>query len=165
MRWGLKRCCITIIALGVALLPHGAVGASASSLSGENGSAVSAPQPDFLPGDITTGETLSVTIGYSRLLKFEGLLRVAVGDPKVADVAVVSDKELVLNGRSPGQTTLHVWDKAGVHFYRVEVDRGNAGIVDEVSRLIGLDGISVRMANETILLEGTVSKPEDKPSG
>ena len=164
------RCLILILTIAVFVFSsHGPVTAEeAAPPQCEAGSAIpgsAAPaiqQPDSPLGDLLADEILVLTMGDSRLLRFEGLLRAAVGDPKIADVAVVSDKELVLNGRSPGKTTLHVWDKAGVHFYRVEVDRQDTGIAKKVSELIGLDGITVKMANETILLEGTVSKPEDK---
>ena len=54
-----------------------------------------------------------VVAGCSRILPVEDVVRVAVANPNIADVVVVSKTELVINGKSLGRTTLYVWDSMG----------------------------------------------------
>ena len=105
---------------------------------------------------------LSIIAGRSQLLSFDGLTRAAVGDPRVADVVVISGSEILLNAKAPGETTLHVWDKSGVKVYLVKVSRNESETAAIVKKLIGLPGVSVKTAGGVILLEGNVDRPEDK---
>lgn len=108
------------------------------------------------------GNSISIIVGRSRLLEFDGLIRTAVGNPQVADVAVISGKELLLNAKSPGKTTLHVWDRKGVSVYLVQVGPDEVEITGNLKELIGLPGVSVRVVGDVILLEGSVESPEEK---
>jgi len=62
--------------------------------------------PEALPAP---GEVIALVEGRARLLSTPGLVRVAVSNPKVADVVTVSDRETILNGLAPGEATLFVW--------------------------------------------------------
>lgn len=158
-----------VVVLGILLFPHHIAEASGPpTLPGGSDPVGSTPQPVSSPNQIDKerAETdkekvLSITAGDSRLLEFDGLTRAAVGNPAVADVVVISGRELVVNAKAPGQTTLHVWDTKGVHFYRVEVDRGEARIAERVKELIGLEGVNVIEVGDAILLEGEVSSQND----
>lgn len=105
---------------------------------------------------------LSIIAGRSKLLNFNGLARVAVGDPRVADVVVISGDDVLLNAKTPGETTLHVWDKSGVRAYLVKVSRNDSEVAATVKELIGLPGVSVKAVGGVILLEGVVDRSEDK---
>lgn len=53
---------------------------------------------------------LDVTTARSRCFRTkQKLLRVSVSDPNVADVAVVSEHEFIVNGKAPGALTLIIW--------------------------------------------------------
>ncbi len=54
-------------------------------------------------------ETVTLKKGESRELRMEGLSRVAVGDPQVADVDVEGKGLLRIEARKAGETTLLVW--------------------------------------------------------
>ena len=62
--------------------------------------------PEALP---PPGEAITVVEGHARLLSTPGLVRVATSNPRVADVVTVNDRELILNGVSPGEATLILW--------------------------------------------------------
>ena len=69
-----------------------------------------------LPGSI------ELIIGHSRLLETAGIERVAIADPKVAEVRVIEPTEqLLVIGLSTGSTDLRVWRSDGQHRTRVEV--------------------------------------------
>ena len=66
---------------------------------------------------------MKVAQGNSAVLTFPASLqRVSVGNPSLADAVVVSAREVVINGKQRGTTTLVAWDDTGTrHLYRVEV--------------------------------------------
>lgn len=49
---------------------------------------------------------LSLAVGESKVLSVGNASKVAIGNPAVADVTVVSDVEVLVTGRSPGSTNL-----------------------------------------------------------
>jgi len=63
---------------------------------------------------ITSGGPLlkmEVIVGKSQVIGFtENIMRVSVTDPAIADVMVASPKQLLINGKAPGTTSLVVWD-------------------------------------------------------
>ena len=49
------------------------------------------------------------------MLQFErDLQRVAVSEPKIADAVVVSPREVMINAKGAGKTTLVVWEQGGL---------------------------------------------------
>ena len=54
---------------------------------------------------------MEVIVGKSQVITFtENITRVSVTDPAIADVMVASPKQLLVNGKAPGTTSLVVWD-------------------------------------------------------
>src|SRR6478672_4778085 len=59
--------------------------------------------------------------GRGDLLRFQNdITRVVISEPKVADAVVVSPREVMVNAKGPGRTTLVVWE-GGVEPARYEV--------------------------------------------
>lgn len=56
-----------------------------------------------------------------KLFPVKGLRRVAVGEPKVADVTVVSERELMLVANDAGTTSLIIWDESGQRSFNIVV--------------------------------------------
>ncbi|MGQ0699079.1 MAG: type II and III secretion system protein family protein [Panacagrimonas sp.] len=64
------------------------------------------------PPASTTPQMIQVEIGTHKLIREPaGVQRVAVGDPSVADVNVVNQKELLVSGKKLGITSLLVWPR------------------------------------------------------
>lgn len=55
------------------------------------------------------GGVLTVEEGTHRLLRQDNVQRIAVGNPEIADVAVLSRRELLITGKKQGVTSLLVW--------------------------------------------------------
>ncbi len=54
---------------------------------------------------------LSIVVGRGELLRFPtDVQRVAVAEPKIADAVVVSPREVMVNAKGPGNTTLVIWE-------------------------------------------------------
>jgi len=126
----------------------------------QSGQAQQAVQPQQ-PAVVTRNPTFAVVVGESRILQVNGLVRVAVADPNIADVVVVSKTEVIVNGKAEGRTTLHVWDAQGRSSYDVRVCVDNADVVREIEETIGISGVKARFARSTLLLDGVVETDAD----
>jgi pilus assembly protein CpaC len=61
--------------------------------------------------DPPIGRPISLTEGTGELLQFgRDIERVAISEPKIADAVVVSARDVMVNGKGPGQATLVVWE-------------------------------------------------------
>jgi len=124
--------------------------------------AAQGPVPPLRERSTRTVARRTLTVGESLILDFHDISRVAIGNPAVADVAVVSVNQLLVNGKSQGLTELYVWDSRSrptYHTYHLIVR--SALDLNEVARQIERDlenpDIRVRVVGDTILLEGEVS--------
>lgn len=105
---------------------------------------------------------LAVALNQSRVLNFYGVERVAVANPEIADVVVVSGSEVLLVGKAPGVTTLHVWSISGRDSYEVQVAADDLPLAEEIKRILSYPDIRVSKINKTIILEGTVNDQYQK---
>lgn len=92
--------------------------------------------------------------------------RVAVGNPEVADVRVISDKEIMLLGKAPGRTNLVIWDKFDQReVLSVEIlapDRQRlVNYLNEVVKAAGIEKVKAVAKGENIVLTGSVSNPAE----
>src|SRR5919205_3968718 len=54
---------------------------------------------------------ISLVEGRGELLRFQNdITRVVISEPKVADAVVVSPREVMVNAKGPGRTTLVIWE-------------------------------------------------------
>lgn len=105
---------------------------------------------------------LRVPAGNSTVVTYpRNLGRVSVGDPSVADAVVVSAREVVVNGKAIGTTTLLAWTEAGgrrQHTVRVTPDV--ASLEADLRTFFPEEEIGVAAsAGNTVVLSGTVSDP------
>lgn len=105
---------------------------------------------------------LNVSVNESRYVQESGLSRVAVGNPEIADVQLLSARDFLLVGKKPGSTTLLVWGANGRQEYMVTVTGENSGLAAMIERAINLPGVTVQMVGEKILLRGTVMNQYEK---
>jgi pilus assembly protein CpaC len=103
------------------------------------------------------GQQLNVTVGRSEVLRLpEAITRVAISDPNVADVVVLPDREVIINGKNGGIASLMVWTKAGRQTYQVSVGQDIDGLLPTLARITGSQDLSVYRANDTVILQGNV---------
>src|SRR5205085_8473214 len=96
--------------------------------------------------------------GHSAMVRNgQDLMRVAVADAAIAEAVVVSPREILVNGKGAGSTTLAVWDRAGgSRLYDVEVGVDVAPLEEQLRTLFPNDRISVRSVGGSVLLTGNV---------
>ena len=86
------------------------------------------------------------------------LLRVAVSDPAIADVTVLSDKELMLIAKKAGTTNLIIWDESGQRsFTIIVVEEDLEKIAQRIRGLLAssdLRGIRVKTEGNKVYVMG-----------
>jgi Flp pilus assembly secretin CpaC len=140
-------------ALVVRLAPHGAAMPPTRRRSGPTGPFVSLPSPppatsspsarssparpaDVIAGRSVVHRTVQLETGSGEVLQVDGLVRVAVGDPRILGAVPVSSRELLVTGRAAGRTTMYVWEgPRRLLDYAVEVVPA-ADRIDSLRRLL-----------------------------
>lgn len=107
-------------------------------------------------------EELVVAVGNSAVVTHPAILdRVSIGNPDVADAVVVSSRELVVNGKVAGTTTLLIWDQAGQRtIYTVRVGADAATLQREFQRQFPDEEIEVTAMGNMVILNGRVRDPQ-----
>ncbi len=105
------------------------------------------------PVTLRTGQSVSVSTPR--------LTRVAVGDGKIAGVLAVGNSEIVINGRSPGRTTLLVWMSGSRRTFDVTVtEQSLASLRAMLQGAISDPGVHVDAYDRSVVLNGTVANGE-----
>lgn len=111
---------------------------------------------------VHAAQPLSVGLNESRYMEVYGLNRVAVGNPEIADVQLISGNELLLIGKKAGSTSLLVWGSGGRQEYMVTVSGADSGLAEVIQHAIGLPGVTVQMVKDKVLLKGVVLNQYEK---
>ncbi|MGI6037024.1 MAG: BON domain-containing protein [Limnochordia bacterium] len=105
---------------------------------------------------------VAVIVDHSRILQIRGVNRVAVAQPEIADVAVVSPEEIILTGKRAGETTLHIWHRGGRLSRKVIVYDDSSRLEQAISKAIGLEGVHVSLVNRKAILQGHVASSQER---
>ena len=131
--------------------------------------AVPAPAPIMQPVGPTSQDSsndLSVTVGKSVVLDLaRPIKQIVVGLGDFAEASAVSPTQVLVNGHTPGETTLIVWDVAGARqFFNVTVRPSTFATHDQLDAVrrqlrIELPGqdVSANVEAGNVYLRGTVS--------
>jgi pilus assembly protein CpaC len=109
---------------------------------------------------------MSLLIGKGELLQFDReIQRVAVAEPKIADAVVVSPREVMINAKGVGRTTIVIWETgASPVRYEIEV-KPDPGDVERFRKEVGenLAGLPVSFTGnaEKLVLTGEVKTVEE----
>ena len=114
---------------------------------------------DMQPHDLTLME------GKGHLLQFQrDITRVVVAEPKIADAVVVSPREVMVNAKGAGSTTVIVWegDNAPLKF-EVSVFKDNSewdAFTKKIQESAEGGAVTATGTGDTIVLTGKVSSAE-----
>ena len=114
---------------------------------------VSATVPSDGPYD-----RIALTANRSRVIPVPfDITRIAVTNPAVADAVVVTPREVLVDGKGPGTTSLIIWGAAERVQYDVAVDPGVATLEQHFKTLFPGEDIRVSVSDEAVILAGEVS--------
>jgi pilus assembly protein CpaC len=104
---------------------------------------------------------ISVSKGASALLTNPlPIQRLSVGDPGIAEALVLSPREVLINGKGLGTTTLFLWDSvSSVKVYSIEVTADAPGLERYLRALMPQENIEVSASGNSVTLSGTVKDP------
>jgi pilus assembly protein CpaC len=110
------------------------------------------------PAKPLDARAINLTVGRGRLAQFsEEASRVSVSDPAIADAVVVSPHEVVMNGKSPGRTTIMVWHGEFVTPYDVTVEPDLSEIQRQLKTTFPNEQIELASSRDAIILTGVVT--------
>src|SRR5215831_561078 len=124
-----------------------------------------ANQPQAVAAGQDSANDLFVNAGKSVIVNSsQPIERVSVGFGDIAEATAVSPQEVLVNGKTPGQTSLIIWQQGGGKlFFDVTVqparfanDTRLEAIRRQIDRELPEQKIDVSMENELIFLRGTV---------
>ncbi len=104
------------------------------------------------------GRLLSTAAGHSIIVRGHDIRRVAVGDARVAGVVPLDKTQLVVNAKSPGETTIFVWDGGTRESYELTVtDNGLDELVTVLRTAIDIPDVRVAtFGGLTVVVSGKV---------
>ena len=114
---------------------------------------------------------LSMLVGQTRVVDFDQPYeRVAVSDDKIAEVVLVSDKQVLLKGLAFGRVSVAAWAKrspdaaagetARLLLFDVTVQVNLALLGEQLRQQFPNEHIQLSQASNGVVLSGNVSKPE-----
>jgi len=111
--------------------------------------------PDNPPGKLT------VTVGKSLVIDSPlNIQRLSVADGNLVEAVAIGPKEVLINGKAPGETSLIVWQQGSERLLYDLTVRVNTQKLDAVRQQIARDfphaNINVTFDNDTAFVRGTV---------
>ena len=109
-------------------------------------------------------EKLYAIVGKSQLLKFdEPVTRVSITEPQYADLVLLSPKELLLNGKKAGRTSLIFWGSNNKPvFYNLVVQQDADAFLQAVENIAPDENISLIFTDDGVILSGKISSTGTK---
>lgn len=108
-------------------------------------------------GSAYAAEPVEVSLNESKYMAAPGITRLAVGNPAIADVQLLSSGDFLLVGKKAGTTSLIVWSDGGRRTeYTVYVAGNDRGMASAIQDAIGYPKVHVQMMKDRVMLRGKV---------
>jgi pilus assembly protein CpaC len=135
--------------MALAMVPAPAALAAPAAPAAAGSTAIRPPAAD---------DQMPVTVGKSQVMSVgNDITKVSITNPAIADVAVVSKRDVLINGLKPGTTTLIVWTQKGRYSYDVLV-RADANLLKTtLERALKSKDLTVEITGDAVILIGRVN--------
>ena len=105
-------------------------------------------------------QVLRLRVGHSKVLRSAfAITRISVADPEIADIILISEKEVYVNGLAPGVTNLSLWGKSRFTTATVTVEADVSLLKEKLHQILPKEKIGVEAAGDSVVLSGEVSGP------
>lgn len=123
--------------------------------------ALGAVYPRVAAGQEEAAGTLRVVVGKSVSIdSARPIRRVAAANEAVVECMVITPRELLVNGKAPGETSIVIWQDSGPRLrYEVTVAPSEGrldGVRRQIAREFSGSDINITMENDTAFVRGTV---------
>lgn len=103
-------------------------------------------------------QVLRLRVGSSKVIKTPfPVTRVSVGNPEIADILVISDREIYVNALGPGVTNLTLWGRKRFTSASVTVEMDVTLLKEKLHKILPKEKIGVEAVGDSIVLSGEVS--------
>jgi pilus assembly protein CpaC len=110
--------------------------------------------------DQEIAQVVRLRVGHSKVLRTPfALTRISVADPDVADLILISDREIYINGLAPGVTNVTMWGKSRFTSATVTVEADLTLLKEKLHQILPQEKIGVEAAGDSIVLSGEVTGP------
>jgi pilus assembly protein CpaC len=110
--------------------------------------------------DQEIAQVVHLKVGQSKVLRTRfTLTRISVADPDTADIILISDREIYINGLSPGVTNISLWGKSRFTSATVTVEADLSLLKEKLHQILPKERIGVESAGDSVVLSGEVSGP------
>ncbi len=139
LRGGRRRCCLLLVSV---LCWAAVLGAS--------------------PPQGSAGDEIPLTVGRSVVLDHpDEIQRIALTDPLIADAVPISTREILINAKAPGITTLILWSRSGDrNFFTINVGVNVEQLQEHIRTTFPNDSVRLDASAGVITISGNVSGPE-----
>lgn len=109
-------------------------------------------------------EKLYAIVGKTQLIKFdEPVKRISITDPAMADLVLLSPKELLLNGKKAGRTSLIFWGSSDKPvFFNMIVQQDPDSFIQAVEQVAPDEDVKYTFTDDGVILSGKVSSTNIK---
>jgi pilus assembly protein CpaC len=124
--------------------------------------AVPAPGADLLDRvrNQEINQVLRLKVGRSKVLRTPfALTRISVADPDIADIILISEREIYINAMAPGATNISMWGKSRFTSATVTVEADLTLLKEKLHQILPKEKIGAEAAGDSIVLTGEVSGP------
>ncbi len=105
-------------------------------------------------------QVLRLRVGHSKVLRTPfPITRISMADPDIADIILISEKEVYVNAQAPGVTNLSIWGKSRFTTATVTVEADVTLLKEKLHQILPKEKIGVESAGDSIVLSGEVSGP------
>lgn len=104
-------------------------------------------------------EKLYAVMGKTQLIKFdEPVKRISITDPSLADLVLLSPKELLLNGKKAGRTSLLFWGNSEKPvFFNMIVQQDTDAFIQAVDQIAPGEDIKYAFTDDGVIMSGHIS--------
>ncbi len=102
---------------------------------------------------------IHATMGKSQMIKFdEPVKRISIAKPEMADLVLISPKEMLINGKSCGETSLIVWGEAEEPlFFDLVIKQDSKAFLNAINNITPNEEINLNFTPKGVVLSGQVS--------
>ena len=104
-------------------------------------------------------EKLYAVVGKTQLIKFdEPVKRISLTDPSLADLVLLSPKELLLNGKKSGRTSLLFWGNSEKPvFFNMVVQQDTDAVIQAIEQVAPNEKVKYTFTDDGLILSGKIS--------
>jgi len=104
-------------------------------------------------------EKLYAVVGKTQMIKFdEPVKRISITDPSLADLVLLSPKELLLNGKKAGRTSLLFWGNSEKPvFFNMVVQQDTDAVIQAIEQVAPNENVKYTFTDDGLILSGKIS--------